>query len=137
MRSLGFAIAITMTFGLAGCGQKSETTINGTVKFQNKPVYGGYVLLTFDDNNQAQGSITLDGAYSITTPFLGHAKIAVGSPKPSKPDNTGRGPSTSDPSMIPDPEKWFEIPVKYADPGTSGKDMTVQGGKNQFEIVLE
>jgi len=124
--------------GLLGCGKTGETTITGTVKYQNKPVYGGYVLLVFDDNNQAQGSVGYDGTYTVSSPFTGHARVAVGSNKPADPSQAkSRGGPPPDASKLPDPTKWFEVPGKYADPATSGKEITVSGGKNSIDIDLE
>jgi hypothetical protein len=134
---LTLAALVLTTLGLAGCGKGADSTVAGTVKYKGKPLITGYVLLQFDDGNSVNGQIATDGTYSISTPFTGHAKVAVGSPKPSKPADDKRGGPPVDPSTIPDPAKWVEIPAKYADPATSGKEATIKSGKNTIDIDLD
>src|SRR5438067_426330 len=87
---------------LAGCGRAGGgSTVSGTVKYQGKPLNNGYVLLVFDDGTQANGTIAVDGSgtYTIRAPKTGHAKVAVGSPKPAEAANPallkGRGATKS------------------------------------------
>lgn len=140
MQFMRFAVIGLLLFCSSGCGKKGENTVSGTVKFNGKPVYGGIVLLYFDNNEQSQGYIAIDGtgSYSVSTPFDGHAKIGVVSDKPADPKTKqARGAATVDPATLPDPAKWFEIPAKYADAATSGKETTVSSGKNTVDINLE
>lgn len=132
------AAAVWAIIGLAGCGGSGrESTISGTVSYKGKPLITGYVLLQFDNGNSVNGSIQTDGTYSISTPFTGHAKIAVGSPKPSKSSDEKRGGPAVDPSTVPDPDKWVEIPAKFGDPNTSGKETTIGSGRTTVNIDLE
>lgn len=130
------AIFISMAFlALAGCkGGGSESTVSGSVSFKGKPICCGYVLMRFDNGNEANGMITGDGTYIIYTTERGHAKIAVGSPKPAVVKNERPGAQV-DPTA-PDPNKWFEIPAKYADPNTSGKEATIKGN-DKVNIELD
>lgn len=132
------AFTVFAIIGLVGCGSKGrESTITGIVKYKGTPLITGYVLLQFDNGDSVNGSIAVDGSYSITTPFTGHAKVAVGSPKPVRnPDAEKRGGPTADLSKIPDPNKWVEIPAKYADPNTSGKEATIKGN-DKIDIELD
>ena len=139
MMRLKLAFAFLAIIGLAGCGGKGgESTIKGTVTYKGTPLITGYVLLQFDDGNSVNGTIGVDGTYSISTPFTGHAKIAVGSskPAPAQSDNK-RGGKGADTSKVPDPAKWVAIPAKYADPNTSGKEVTINPGKTPLNIDLE
>lgn len=135
---LKLASALFLIIGLTGCGKTGvESTVSGTVKYQGKPLITGYVLLQFDDGNSVNGNIAVDGSYSVRTTFAGHAKVAVGSPKPSPPAGEKRGGPPIDLSKLPDPAKWFEIPAKYADPATSGKDVDIKSGNCVVNIDLE
>jgi len=134
---LSLAATVLAIIGLAGCGSKGgESTVTGTVKYKGTPLITGYVLLQFDDGNNVNGSIAVDGSYSIRTPFTGHAKVAVGSPKPIRTDADNRGGPSVDLSKLPDPAKWVEIPAKYADPNTSGKEATIKGN-DKIDIELD
>jgi hypothetical protein len=135
---LNLAATVMAIISLAGCGSKGgESTVTGIVKYKGTPLITGYVLLQFDDGNSVNGNIAVDGRYSITTPLTGHAKVAVGSSKPVRtPDAGKRGGPSVDLSKIPDPDKWVEIPAKYADPSTSGKEATIKGN-DKIDIDLE
>ena len=134
-------LAATAIIVLAGCkGGTSESTVSGTVKYKGKPLGNGYVLLRFDNGNEVKGDIAIDGSgnYTVKSTFQGHAKIAVGSPKPGDPSaKKGRGDSAPDPSTMPDPKKWVAIPEKYSDPDQSGKETTVSSGSTKYDIELD
>lgn len=135
---MNLAFVVTSLFLAAGCSSNSaDTTIKGSVKYKGKPLICGYVLMQFDDGNEAKGDIATDGTYVVSSKFVGHAKIGVGSPKPAVPEKNDRGGTTVDPSKIPDPTKWFEVPAKYQDPTTSGKETTIKSGTNTLDIDLE
>jgi hypothetical protein len=122
--------------GIAGCGGPKETSVSGTVKYQGKPLITGYVLFQFDDGNSVNASLGTDGSYTMHTQFQGHAKIAVGSPKP--PDQSGVGNRRgADPSTAPDPKNWVPIPEKYQNADTSGLEITVTSGTNKHDIELQ
>ena len=131
--------ALALTVVVLGCGQPGETVVTGTVKYQGKPLGNGVVLLVFDDGNEAAGAIKVDGSggYTVRTPFTGHARVAVSSPKPSPPPaDSGRNAPPPPPDSVADPAKWFPIPEHFSDPGTSGKETTVKPGSNTFDIEL-
>jgi hypothetical protein len=133
-----FVVVSILALGCGGGG--GESTVTGTVRHKGKPLGNGYVLLRFDNGNEVNGTIAIDGSgsYTVKTPFTGHAKIAVGSPKPADPSKTkGRGDTPVDPSTLPDPAKWVSIPDKYADPDQSGKETTIKSGTNSLDIDLE
>lgn len=121
-----------------GCGGKgSERVVTGTVKYKGTPLITGYVLFQFEDGNSCNGNITVDGTYVMRCAFNGKAKVAVGSPKPPKPEVDKRGGPPVDLSKLPDPAKWVEIPAKYADPNSSGKEVTVDSGNSTINIDLD
>ena len=132
------SLALIAALGLFGCGAPKETTVSGKVTYQGKPLITGFVLLRFDDNNEVNGAIAVDGTYTIRTVFQGHAKIAVGSPKPPDPAaSAGRQAPNVDPSTLPDPKNWVPIPEKYLNTETSGLEITVGGGTNKKDIELQ
>ena len=136
MRSFMYVVLGLASLALAGCKGGGDAKITGTVKYKGNPVCSGYVLLKFDNENEVNGAISSDGTFAIHTAFTGHAKIAVGSPKPSKVVTERRGGAPADVSKVPDPALWVEIPAKYADPNTSGKEATIKGG-DTINIELE
>jgi hypothetical protein len=123
-----------LCLGLAavgGCG-KAKSTVKGKVSYQGKPVVWGSVTLIGSDNVQYVGDITPEGTYSVANVPTGPVKLGVSSPNPNagerRPKRGGPGTSelggdrTSAPGEKPKPApgKWFEIPMKFADPTTSG-----------------
>lgn len=121
-----------------GCGGSGKCNVSGKVLFNGKPVYGGMVVIFDDKDRTAQGAIELDGTYTVRDAPTGKVRVGVVSqkPAPARVDRGGgRGGSSNEP--VADPSKWFAIPDKYGDPNSSGKEMTLKGGNNTQDIILE
>ncbi|MFL5330627.1 MAG: hypothetical protein ACJ8C4_17125 [Gemmataceae bacterium] len=103
----------------------------------------GVVNLYGPNNEFAAAGINPDGTYTVTDAPVGLVKVAVVSEKPaSQGANNNRAVKNHPnapppPPPPPDASGWFAIDAKYADPATSGKEMTLSGGNNTQNIVLE
>ncbi len=129
---------VGMTF-LAGCGSEGGTcTVTGKISSKGKTLVCGIVNLVGPKGETAAGAIEADGAYTVPFAPTGLVKVGVVSDKPvvNKAVIKEGAPA---PPMPPGPDvsKWFPIDVKYADPATSGKTMTLKSGTNVVDIELE
>jgi hypothetical protein len=124
---------------LNGCGSGGKCTLTGKVTSNGKPVYGG-VITVFGDNDQvARGSIEFDGTYLVNDAPTGTVRIGVVSQKPAPPRaerGEGRSAATGT-QQVGDPNKWFAINEKYADPNSSGIELKLKGGSNSHEIKVD
>jgi hypothetical protein len=128
----------------SGCGS-SPGVVSGKVTFQGKTVASGTVMVIGSDGLPRYGKIETDGSYQVTDIPAGLVKLTVNSPSPVH-DSTkavttetrSRGRGQQNPNVpTSDPKLWFEIPAKYGDPNTSGKEATIKGGSNTLNIELE
>jgi hypothetical protein len=122
-----FAFAL---LSVSGCGGGTGE-ISGTVRFQGQPLSSGFVTFTIasDPGNRFSATIGADGTYRIAACPSGSARIAVkavvprgGQSPPGKEKHTGDGPPA--------------IPARYANPETSGLELTVRPGSQQHDIEL-
>lgn len=151
------AALFVLCAGLLGCGG-GVGSVEGTVTFKpnSKKLAWGTVIITGRDNLQKVGTINKDGTYVVHGVPAGEAKITVSSDDPKATGDGdrrggGRGgegevqrppdPNAPDPATTKvDPEiakAWFPIPKKYANPLESPLTVTVKGGVNKHDIVLE
>jgi hypothetical protein len=144
-----FALALSLCL-VTGCGG-GKTNVKGKVTYQGKTVVWGTVTLVDNTGANHQGTIELDGTYSVPDVPRGSVKIGVFSRAPSnrpRPDG-GKGVKTVDPNdprskfkknpdierPLPAPGQWFPIPEKYSDAHSSGLTGEVQSGT--LDIKLE
>lgn len=130
-------IACVAAAAIVSLGCSSGTgTLYGTVSYQGRLLAGGSVSVVNDKGESASAEIQPDGTYRIENCPRGTVKIAVCSPNPKALDawavsNTSqeRGATTTGPPAAPsiDPGKWFEIPLRFADPDASGLTAEVSG----------
>src|SRR5262245_32141293 len=138
-----------LCLGLAavgGCG-KGRSTVSGKVSYKGKSVVWGTVTLIASDNVQYVGDITPEGTYSVPNVPAGPVKVGVSSPKPGgvnrKPRAKGTAEFTVDRTAsppdkpMPDPGKWFEIPLALADPTTSGLTGEVKSSSTTINLELK
>jgi hypothetical protein len=133
----GTALLTGLLFAV-GCGGSGKCNVTGKVLFNGKPVYGGMVIIVDDKDRTAQGAIEFDGTYTVRDAPTGKVRVGVVSPKPQPARGDrggGRGGAANEP--VADPTKWFAIPDKYGEPNSSGKEMTLKGGNNTQDIILE
>jgi len=145
--SLGLLILI------AGCGGNPHSVdyaeVSGKVLFQGKPLPGGRVsFVAVKGGFPASGIINEDGTYQIKAP-IGEVQIGVDNSM-LRPQSQGKGGSGTRPKEMSHPKApdategkgqpvkgtWVNIPLQYADPGTSGLTYTVKSGSQTHDIEL-
>ena len=119
---------------LAGCGRSLESTVQGTVTFNGKPLLTGTGKITFHPvkgGAAAYGTILSDGTYRLQTGktgglTAGEYAVAVMATEPQTPAQVA---ALSMPKLI--------TPVRYADVKTSDLRCTVNSGANQIDLTLK
>jgi hemoglobin len=86
-------------------------SVEGHISFQGKPLSGGTVVLASAQGNAA-GDITVTGTYRVEGVKPGEYSVSI---MAAKADG---------------------VPAKFGDPKTSGLKISVQDGKNTFDIEL-
>jgi hypothetical protein len=129
-----------------GCGA-GRGTVAGKVTYQNKPLHFGSVVVVGTDGIPRTAPITPGGLYAVPDVPCGEAKVAVHSPDPAgaariyeeeqiKLQKGARPPPGRTPPDV-DRQKWFPIPVEFADFGRSGLALTVRRGTNALDINMK
>lgn len=123
----------------AGCGSEGGTcTVTGKVLSKGKPLAFGIVNLVGPKGESAAGAIEADGTFTVPHAPTGLVKVGVVSEKPIVFKAVVKEGMPAPPSQPgPDVSKWFPIDAKYADPSTSGKQVTLKSGTNVFDIALD
>jgi hypothetical protein len=133
------------------CG-RDVGSVSGTVRFQDKAVGSGTVLLVGSDGLPRYGNIQADGSYQIKRAPAGPARLAVNSPDPAK---AAQIPTREQPpkNLLPaeklkqlapprrppaaDRSTWFPLPAQYGDPNASGLAVEVKRGTNALDLNLK
>jgi len=136
MRACTQFLGLVCLVVLAGCASP-DTNIRGRVTYKNQPLVTGVVSLLFADGTLASGQIDPDGNFMIVTTSHGHARVGVWSPKPTSADASLKRDEAPSVGSNPNAAKWFEIPAKYSNPETSGKEVTVGTGRVTIDIALD
>jgi hypothetical protein len=122
------ATAAILALTLAGCGGGKGEVV-GKVRFNGQALSAGRVTLVSATNPGAvaYSLILKDGTYKVTDCPSGPVRIAVQTVVP----RSGRlavTKSTAGGSLM--------VPVRYADPSTSGLEYTVRAGWQRHDIDL-
>ncbi len=142
---------------LAGCGRQTGH-VSGTVKFQDKPLPGGWLTFRPADPkaNSVPALIGPDGHYEATLP-VGDVTIAVDNRELQPPERGPHNPLPPDiklPGGIGAPKaaeaaptsganaakltgKYVPIPEKYYKAETSGLTYTIKKGDETHDIELK
>src|SRR5262245_13907571 len=125
---------------LSGCG---GATITGKVRYQERPVLSGSVIVLQADGTARTGVIQPDGTYSVEGLTRGPVRMGVLSPdpararsilkKPKSPEKSTRVP----PKTKPGTDGWFPLPAKLGDPERSGVTCEVNASRVQHDIDLK
>ncbi len=137
-------LLVVVSLGAIGCDRTRPGDVSGIVRYNNKKLVYGSVVLVGGDGIPRTGGIGSDGTYSITNVPSGDVKVAVVCERPvapgvKKPSAEGQ-PERPAPSAPPAPQStpagWFPIPKKYADVTTSGLTITISAGPNSQDLSL-
>jgi hypothetical protein len=108
MSQLRLALAVALCAALAGCGHPTAT-FGGKVSYRGQPVTSGviYFLGPAPKMQMGMGTIHDHGTYIATDVPVGEVRVSFQAPK---------------------------LPVKYADPNTSGLVYTISSGITTLDI---
>jgi hypothetical protein len=129
-----------LALAVLGCQNRGD--LSGTVTHQDRPLVYGTVLVVASDGNAHQGPIEEDGRYTVRGVLAGPARLAINSPDPGTPlvsrdDNCRDADDLEMQRRAALRAKWFAIPGKYGDPGTSELSVEVRKGENKHDIRLK
>lgn len=114
-------------------------TVTGKVTFRGQPLPRGTVAFHPEKGKPIKAKLQEDGTYEAKKVPVGKVRLTVETeslkPAPRKPPAPG-GKPPAPPAPAP-AGKYIPIPVKYADPRTSGLTLDVKEGKQVHDIVLD
>jgi hypothetical protein len=143
----------------AGCGGQPDGRVSGQVKFNGKPLTGGYVLFLPGDPKRNSVTAVLDGEgrFSVVLP-AGNVRVSVDNrdlePRPAirvapsqlqLPDEVKQkmgGPAANPPPATQprtgggNSGRYVKIPDRYYDAATSGLNFKVEGGDQKYDVEL-
>ena len=119
LRMTGYWASLLLAAALTGCGDGLESTVHGTVTYNESPVASAIV----DFQNTAAGP-----SAAGYTDASGNYTLMTGS-------SQGLPAGTYKAAVI--PPKGSDLPAKYHAPATSGLVYDVVPGKNTIHIELE
>lgn len=139
-------LGVATVFGIAGgCSNESSMgNVQGTVTYDGKPLKHGAIIFEVDGNRPAYGQIEEGQIVNVSTFTandgvpVGEAKVAVNSV--SEP-GSGNGSGPSGPSDRPGETGGIvagknQLPLRYANPATSGLTATITAGENDLSFDL-
>ncbi len=140
-------LAVTVFCGLSGCAPEHELAqVTGTVSYQGKPIENGTIVFEVSGYRSSYGQIVNGQIVELRTLEpndgvpVGNARVAVPAPAPadSGPAAAGNEPAgdaPGGPSGMTIPKGL--LPVKYANPETSGLTAMIQSGENEVSFELQ
>jgi hypothetical protein len=146
-RSLSTGVSALLLF-LSGCGSSDGLNrggdLSGKVTIDGQLLGGGRVdIYSEDGKNCVSCQIRPDGSYTLAEPPPGPCKLTVVTshlkdmpPVPKGPRRSGQGASAG--MMLPEDVGlvYTPVPTKYEDLATTDLTVTVQKGKQTFDITL-
>ncbi|MEW4455429.1 hypothetical protein AB1L30_22355 [Bremerella sp. JC817] len=136
---------VAIIAGAGGCsGGHNLAQVHGTVTYQGKPLKNGTIIIEVSGNRPAYGQI-VDGQIVNVSTFeqndgvpVGEATIAINSiSEPSADSKAGAGGSSDRPSESGGIVTGKNIlPLRYANPATSGLTATISAGDNELSFDL-
>lgn len=144
-RIAGGVVALgVVIIGLSAfAGGAANATVSGRVTMQGRPVIWGAVILVGPDGRSVAGRLQPDGAYTVSDAPMGEVAVAVISPDPlidhyktQIRSSRVAVPVAEWPAPPVDRQQWFLLPKHYEDPRTSDLKLTVNRGRNEFDVTL-
>jgi hypothetical protein len=128
-------LALLALFG-AGCGQQTGV-VSGKVTIEGKPLPRGLITFLSDvGNKDAFNAAIIDGEYRTAAIPCGHAKIMI-LPTEGPPKSEKGGGNDLQPGARPAAAAKPVVADRYQDPDTSGFEITVKPGDNDFNADLK
>ncbi|GEM_PF-351402 len=132
---------------IMGCGQTAYeipdtgATLEGSITYDGKPIPLALVIVR-SETATADSIVREEGKYKVLSVPLGNVKIAVDT-EAMRSEVISRamarantGPDGKAAPNAPAKLSFFPVPVKYADPDTSGITMEIKKGTNTLDITL-
>jgi hypothetical protein len=139
-RALVVLCAGCLIFGTGCTGSGGSGTITGTVTVDGKKLKRG--LVTFMPENTGKGvfnAAIVDGKYEVSGVPTGLAKVVI-IPGLDRPGTGSNPPEGNDGAPATTPPKKEDlatsVPTKYQDAATSGLELTVKSGRNDYDVNL-
>jgi hypothetical protein len=133
-------VAIALGLLLAGCARYSEVryaetgaTLEGTVSYGKEKI-GVALVVAQNSSGAATAFIDDDGRYRLTNVPLGEVNLGVNTDA-GKGQAMGKAMAAAQ-GKAKAPPRIVEVPIRFADPNTSGLKTTISAGANTFEIVI-
>ena len=114
--------------------------MHGKVTFKGEAVPSGTVVFYGPGDQVVSAALLPDGTYEATEVPLGEVKVALTTPPPPDPkaaEKLKNNPMVQMKRIDIKQEKVVSVPRKYNLPGTSGINLTVTQGSQQFDITLK
>ena len=127
--------AMATALFLSGCGgfgaqrvAESGATLEGTVTYGKEKVPAAMIIAK-GSSGTTEGFCDDDGKYKLTNVPVGEVTIGVNI-------QAGQGQLMSRKMNKEQVPKIPNVPMKYADPGTSGIKTTIAKGENKFDVEI-
>jgi hypothetical protein len=151
------AVVALMLAVAAGCGG-GRGSVSGKVLFKDKPLPGGTVIFIHPSKGSFTATIQPDGGYKVDNVPGGTMKVAISGPAAGVSHGKGWTPSDAELEKIKGTQPGLgkdailkkmgagpatpaaaaiKLPERYGDPEQSGKTITVVGGAQNFDIILD
>jgi hypothetical protein len=134
---VGCAVFLLFETGCTNSG--SSGIITGTVSVDGKKLKRG--LVTFMPENAKRGifnAAIIEGKYEISGVPTGLAKIVIipGMEPPATGDNPDGNDGARPAAATKQEDLATSVPAKYHDAATSGLELTVKPGRNDYDLNL-
>jgi hypothetical protein len=144
---LACCLAAVLLIVAPGCGKHrrdaATAEVSGQVLIDGQPLPGGMITFVASDGFPSNGIIDEKGNYKVKAP-VGDVSISVDNSMlaPKRPGREAppgmhhpRPPSGDDPGAGVTGQ-YVKIPLRYADPSTSGLKYTVKSGSQTYKVEL-
>jgi hypothetical protein len=126
-----FAAGVFLSF--AGCGGR-QGTVSGKVTLNGAPLPGGLVSIYDSEDQTRTSKINQDGSYTMSNVAPGPAKASVLT-MDARTDIRDQGDGSRPKTNAFGP--YVAIPPKYMNKDTSGLNLEVKSGKQDFDMPLK
>ena len=140
-------LLLLSVFFVAGCGQVAHeipdtgATLEGAITLNGKPIPLALIIVR-SENATSDFVVREEGKYKVPSVPLGLVKIGVdteamrGEVISRSMANAYKGPDGKIKEEQAKKLKFIPVPIKYADPDTSGLEFEIKKGSNTCDIIL-
>jgi len=121
----------------SGCSGRKNTTIKGKVTYQGAPVSVGAIYFHGSNDQVAMGNLDSDGRFTATDVPLGEVRVSLQVRDPGVYGQGMMGAPGGAAKNQEGPPRVTSIPVKYADPNSSGLKYSIDSTTKEIEVKLD